>query len=79
VRNFAGWEGFDGYARNAMFKILGEDKVSFCWLARTCYGTGGVPALYARSAFVRCRNAMFKILGEDKVGERRIIRKCFLI
>jgi hypothetical protein len=27
VRNFAGWEGFDGYARNAMFKILGEDKV----------------------------------------------------
>lgn len=27
IRNFAGWEGFDGYARNAMFKILGEDKV----------------------------------------------------
>jgi hypothetical protein len=27
VRNFAGWEGFDGWARNAMFKILGEDKV----------------------------------------------------
>jgi hypothetical protein len=30
VRNFAGWEGFDGYARNAMFKILGEDKVGCC-------------------------------------------------
>lgn len=27
IRNFAGWEGFNGYARNAMFKILGEDKV----------------------------------------------------
>lgn len=27
IRNFAGWEGFDGWARNAMFKILGEDKV----------------------------------------------------
>ncbi|KAF8056873.1 ddmC [Scenedesmus sp. PABB004] len=27
IRNFAGWEGFDGYARRAMMKILGEDKV----------------------------------------------------
>jgi len=27
VRNFAGWDGFDGWARKAMFKILGEDKV----------------------------------------------------
>jgi hypothetical protein len=27
IRNFAGWEGFDCWARNAMFKILGEDKV----------------------------------------------------
>lgn len=27
VRNFAGWHGFDGWARRAMFKILGEDKV----------------------------------------------------
>lgn len=27
IRNFAGWKGFDGWARNAMFKILGEDKV----------------------------------------------------
>lgn len=27
IRNFAGWEGFDAWARRAMFKILGEDKV----------------------------------------------------
>ncbi|KAL6764272.1 hypothetical protein V8C86DRAFT_1683936 [Haematococcus lacustris] len=27
IRNFAGWEGFDRWARNAMFKILSEDKV----------------------------------------------------
>jgi len=33
IRNFAGWEGFDGWARSAMFKILGEDKVG---LATTC-------------------------------------------
>jgi phenylpropionate dioxygenase-like ring-hydroxylating dioxygenase large terminal subunit len=26
VRNFAGFSGFDGWARRAMFKILGEDK-----------------------------------------------------
>jgi len=26
IRNFAGWDGFDAWARNAMFKILGEDK-----------------------------------------------------
>jgi len=27
IRNFLGWDGFDDYARNQMFKILGEDKV----------------------------------------------------
>lgn len=26
IRNFAGWEGFDDYARRSMLKILGEDK-----------------------------------------------------
>lgn len=26
IRNFAGWEGFDNYARAQMFKILGEDR-----------------------------------------------------
>jgi hypothetical protein len=27
IRNFAAWEGFDEWARRAMFKILSEDKV----------------------------------------------------
>jgi hypothetical protein len=40
VRNFAGWEGFDGWARNAMFKILGEVRVcvreSACVCLRAC-------------------------------------------
>jgi len=27
IRNFAGWDGFDDYARSAMYKILSEDKV----------------------------------------------------
>jgi len=27
IRNFAGWDGFDIWARNAMYKILNEDKV----------------------------------------------------
>jgi hypothetical protein len=27
IRNFAGWDGFDLWARQAMFKIQGEDKV----------------------------------------------------
>lgn len=27
IRNFAGWDGFDAWARNAMYRILGEDKV----------------------------------------------------
>lgn len=27
IRNFAGWEGFDAWARQAMFRILNEDKV----------------------------------------------------
>ncbi len=27
IRNFAGSSAFDSWARNAMFRILGEDKV----------------------------------------------------
>ncbi len=49
IRNFAGWEGFDSWARSAMFKILGEDKVRGALVRPVCesltwFASCGMPA-----------------------------------
>ena len=41
IRNFAGFSGFDAYARQSMFKILGEDKVGSTGMMGQGGGAGG--------------------------------------